>query len=71
VNDLPSSRREAEHQAEMLTIQEHDAWFEYLDSCVKARDRRSGPQYEDIEPWAWSRLQQRLKDVKKRRKNAA
>lgn len=51
-----------------------EAWSEYLDSCLTARQkefRRGAPAYEDVEPWAWSRLQQRLREVKNREKRTA
>ena len=52
----------------LLQIEECDAWFEYLESC-----RRAGEQirYEELEPWAWTRLQTRLKAIAARRKVAA
>jgi len=34
-----------------------DAWSEYLRTCRAAGDLR----YDEIEPWAWRRLQQRLR----------
>jgi hypothetical protein len=45
---------------EALAIEEADAWFEYLDSVrTHAHDGR----YDEIEPWAWARLTQRLRTV--------
>ena len=42
---------------ELLLIEEADAWFEYAD----ATKDQSGTRYAEIEPWAWARLQQRLR----------
>ena len=55
-----TSRREAH---ELLLIEEADAWFEYADAT---KDQR-GSRYAEIEPWAWARLQQRLRLVRARR----
>ena len=55
-----TSRREAH---ELLLIEEGDAWFEYADAT---KDQR-GSRYAEIEPWAWARLQQRLRLVRARR----
>jgi hypothetical protein len=52
--------REAE---ELLQIEEADAWFEYLEAT---RDQ-SAVRYQEIEPWAWSRLAQRLRAIRARR----
>jgi hypothetical protein len=48
---------------ELLLIEEADAWFEYHE----ATRGQSGPRYSEIEPWAWARLQQRLRAIKARR----
>jgi hypothetical protein len=48
---------------ELLLIEEADAWFEYADAT---KDQR-GTRYAEIEPWAWARLQQRLRLVRARR----
>jgi hypothetical protein len=48
---------------ELLMIEEADAWFEYAD----ATKAQSGGRYTEIEPWAWARLQQRLRAVRTRR----
>jgi hypothetical protein len=48
---------------EVLLIEEADAWFEYAD----ATKTHQGSRYAEIEPWAWSRLQQRLRAVRVRR----
>jgi hypothetical protein len=52
--------REAE---ELLQIEEADAWFEYLE----ATREQSRMRYQEIEPWAWSRLMQRLRAIRARR----
>jgi hypothetical protein len=52
--------REAE---ELLQIEEADAWFEYLE----ATREQSPTRYQEIEPWAWSRLSQRLRAIRARR----
>jgi hypothetical protein len=46
-----------------LLIEEADAWFEYLEST------RSQPlsRYGEVEPWAWARLSQRLRSIRRRR----
>jgi hypothetical protein len=55
-----TSNREA---YELLLIEEADAWFEYAD----ATKDQNGSRYAEIEPWAWARLQQRLRAVRARR----
>jgi hypothetical protein len=55
-----TSNREAH---ELLLIEEADAWFEYADTTKVER----GSRYAEIEPWAWSRLQQRLRTLRTRR----
>ena len=52
--------REAE---ELLLIEEADAWFEYLE----ATRAQSAVRYREVEPWAWARLQQRMRAIKARR----
>jgi hypothetical protein len=48
---------------ELLMIEEADAWFEYLEAtCEKTAGR-----YAEVEPWAWARLNQRLRIVRRRR----
>jgi len=54
------SVREAE---ELLEIEEADAWFEYLESTRN----QSVPRYREVEPWAWARLNQRLRALGARR----
>ncbi len=53
-------KREAE---EILQIEEADAWFEYLEAT---RNQTPG-RYREVEPWAWARLNQRLRAVRTRR----
>ncbi|MGH3104693.1 MAG: hypothetical protein ACRDN6_11430 [Gaiellaceae bacterium] len=48
---------------ELLLIEEADAWFEYLE----ATREQSPLRYKEIEPWAWSRLSQRLRAIRARR----
>ncbi len=48
---------------EALALEEADAWFEYLDATRAPGDAR----YEDVEPWAWARLKQRLRAVTQKR----
>jgi hypothetical protein len=57
---LTRSVREAE---ELLEIEEADAWFEYLESTRN----QSVPRYREVEPWAWARLNQRLRALGARR----
>jgi hypothetical protein len=54
------ARREAE---ELLLIEEADAWFEYLE----ATRAQSALRYREVEPWAWARLNQRLRAVRAKR----
>jgi hypothetical protein len=55
-----AERPEAE---ELLLIEEADAWFEYLEATREQSEHR----YKEIEPWAWSRLSQRLRAIRARR----
>jgi hypothetical protein len=48
---------------ELLQIEEADAWFEYLE----ATRNRGAERYRELEPWAWARLNQRLRAVRARR----
>jgi len=48
---------------ELLLIEEADAWFEYLE----ATRAQSALRYREVEPWAWARLNQRLRAVRARR----
>ena len=42
---------------------EHRLWTAYLDECRRARDKNSKREYEDVEPWAWQRLQEGLLEL--------
>ena len=44
-------------------IEEADAWFEYLE----ATRNQTYARYKEVEPWAWARLNQRLRAIKARR----
>ena len=57
---LARSIKEAE---ELLEIEEADAWFEYLESTRN----QSVTRYREVEPWAWARLNQRLRALGARR----
>jgi hypothetical protein len=48
---------------ELLLIEEADAWFEYLE----ATRNQSATRYQELEPWAWARLSQRLRAIRTRR----
>ena len=52
--------REAE---ELLLIEEADAWFEYLEAIRG----QTAIDYAEVEPWAWARLNQRLRAIRTRR----
>src|SRR2546430_14373942 len=56
----PTGNREAH---ELLLIEEADAWFEYAD----ATKGQLATRYAEIEPWAWARLQNRLRAIRARR----
>jgi hypothetical protein len=45
---------------EALAIEEADAWFEYLEAV---RQHGWSGRYDEVEPWAWARLTQRLGEV--------
>lgn len=60
LEEVSRSRSEAE---ELLQIEEADAWFEYLD----ATRNQSQTRYREVEPWAWARLNQRLRAIRARR----
>ena len=55
-----TGKREAE---ELLLIEEADAWFEYLE----ATRAQSAARYKEVQPWAWARLQQRMRAIRARR----
>jgi hypothetical protein len=50
---------------ELLQMEEADAWFEYLETTRAQTPTR----YQEIEPWAWSRLTLRLRGIAARRKS--
>jgi hypothetical protein len=52
---------------ELLLIEEADAWFEYADATKDQLPTR----YAEIEPWAWARLQNRLRAIRARRARLA
>jgi hypothetical protein len=54
------TEREAE---ELLQIEEADAWFEYL----AATQGQTAARYQEIEPWAWTRLTLQLRAISTRR----
>ncbi len=57
-------RTEHELEAyELLLIEEADAWFEYLEATRGQTEVR----YQEIEPWARSRLNQRVRVIRTRR----
>jgi len=55
-----AAKRQAE---EVLHAEEIRAWAEYLE----ATRGQSLTRYCEIEPWAWSRLTQRLRTIRARR----
>jgi len=60
----PTGNRDA---YELLLIEEADAWFEYAD----ATKGQIAGRYAEIEPWAWARLQNRLRAIRARRARLA
>jgi hypothetical protein len=56
--------REDVHEA--LLIEEADAWFEYLEAT---QAEIGTGRYDEVEPWAWARLHQRLRAVEKKRED--
>ena len=55
-----AGKREAH---ELLLIEEADAWFEYLE----ATRNQTTVRYGEVEPWAWARLNQRLRAIRTKR----
>jgi hypothetical protein len=49
---------------EALLIEEADAWFEYLEAT---QAEVGTGRYDEVEPWAWIRLKQRLRAVERKR----
>jgi hypothetical protein len=52
---------------ELLDIERADAWYQYLE----ATRGHGPPRYLEIEPWAWARLQQRVKAIRARERKLA
>lgn len=52
-----------------LTQEERDAWTEYLEACRQALTAVSSVRYEEVEPWAWNRLQAKLRAITARRRS--
>lgn len=48
---------------ELLYIETADAWFEYAESTRGQLPAR----YAEVEPWAWRRLQQKLRAIAARK----
>ena len=65
MNNAPdkAARARAREAYELLMIEEADAWFEYLE----ATRAQTATRYQEVEPWAWARLSQRLRIIKTRR----
>jgi hypothetical protein len=55
---------EREDVQEALLIEEADAWFEYLEAT---QAEVATGRYDEVEPWAWARLNQRLRAVEGKR----
>jgi hypothetical protein len=51
---------------ETLLIEEADAWFEYLEAT---QAEIGTGRYDEVEPWAWARLNQRLRAVERKRED--
>ena len=58
------STDETRDPREALAIEEADAWFEYLEST---QAEIGSARYEEVEPWAWARLRQRIRAVERKR----
>ena len=54
---------QARQAEELLSIEEADAWFEYLE----ATRGQTALRYSEVEPWACARLRQRLRAVTTKR----
>ena len=66
MSELEETASPAERQAEeLLHIEEADAWFEYLEATRTVAGRAE--RYEEVEPWAWARLNVRLRAIRARR----
>jgi len=53
-----------QEELELLLIEEADAWFDYLNATLGQPEAR----YNEVEPWAWAQLKQRLRAIRNRRK---
>lgn len=51
--------------AELLRIEEADAWFKYLEDTRGANDAT----YAEVEPWAWDQLAHKLSAVVEKRES--
>jgi len=49
---------------ELLAVEERDAWQHYLRDIQNQPE----PRYSELEPWAWSRLQSKLRAIDSRRR---
>ena len=47
----------------LLAREELESWLEYLE----ATQGQSGSRYDEVESWAWARLEQRLRAIQTRR----
>jgi len=51
---------------ELLAVETREAWWEYLSLTQGTLE----PRYSELEPWAWSRLQSKLRAIATRRRAA-
>jgi hypothetical protein len=58
---------DSEETREGLAIEEADAWFVYLEAT---QAEIGTGRYDEVEPWAWARLHQRLRAVERKRAGA-
>jgi hypothetical protein len=58
------STQDTRDERDALAVEEADAWFEYLEST---QAELSTGRYDELEPWAWARLRQRLKAIERKR----
>jgi len=63
VESSPAAVHAGSEAHELLWIEEADAWFEYSE----ATRHEVGASYVEIESWAWTSLQQRLRSIARRR----
>jgi predicted Fe-S protein YdhL (DUF1289 family) len=52
---------------QLRRVEEETAWSEYLDETKRLK----GARYDEVEGWAWSRLQEKLQVIARVRKRAA